>query len=333
MNMKKVKKYIRLIKKQRHLVKSVALLLVFCVFVVMLMRWEDSLEDEPAPTDPAPSESIGSMVPDQPSTTDPTELVLPQFAPRKINFLLVGRDYHAEGENGRSDSMILCSVDTGNKKMTMISFLRDIYLRIPGHGSNRLNASYSWGGTELLKETLKENFDVDVDVTLEIDFEGFEATIDYLGGVDITLTDQEADYLNKNHDGWKLVEGPNHLDGTQALAYSRIRKLDSDFGRTQRQRNVLVSLMEEYKSATMQEMLHVTDEFLNNSTSDHTDEELIGLALELYSMMPEYEIITHRVPADGTYSYETIRGMSVVDIDFEENLKMLTDLLEQEASE
>lgn len=335
MNMKKVKKYLRLIKKQKHLVNSAVLLLIFCAFVVILMRWEKSLEDEPAPTDPTPSESISIQDSDQtlPTTTEPTEIILPQFAPRRINFLLVGRDYHAEGENGRSDSMILCSVDTGAKKVTMISFLRDIYLRIPGHGSNRLNASYSWGGTELLKETMKENFDVDIDVSLEIDFEGFQAIIDYLGGVDVSLTDQEADYLNKNHDGWTLVEGPNQLDGTQALAYSRIRKLDSDFGRTQRQRNVLVSLMEEYKSASMQEMLHITDEFLNQSTSDHSDEELIGLALELYSMMPEYEIITHRVPADGTYSYETIRGMSVVDIDFEENLEMLSELLDQESAD
>ena len=323
-------------KKQKmsrlNITVSVVLLAVFLVFLAGVMLWERNRPGVPVPTENHPAGTTAAVETVTP-TTLPPETTLPEFAARRINFLLIGRDYHAEGENGRSDSMILCSVDTGNKKVTMISFLRDIYLRIPGHGSNRLNASYSWGGTELLKETLKENFNVDIDVSLEIDFEGFQTIIDYLGGVDVSLTDQEADYLNKNHVGWTLVEGPNHLDGTQALAYSRIRKLDSDFGRTQRQRNVLVSLMEEYKSASMQEMLHVTDEFLNQSTSDHSDEELIGLALELYSMMPEYEIITHRVPADGTYSYETIRSMSVVDIDFEENLEMLSELLDQESAD
>lgn len=303
---------------------SVVLLAVFVGFLAGVMIWERNRPGVSVPTEtrPAGSTAAETVIP----TTLPPETTLPTYAPRRINFLLVGQDYHAEGENGRSDSMILCSVDTGAKTVTMISFLRDIYLRIPGHGSNRLNAAYSWGGAELLKETLEQNFGVQTDVTLEIDFDGFESMIDYMGGVDIELTDQEADYLNSGH-GWQLAEGPNHLDGAQALAYSRIRKLDSDFGRTERQRNVLVSLMEEYKGAALQEMLHVTDEFLNNSTSDHTDEALVGYAMEMYVMMSDFEIVTHRVPADGTYSYETIRGMSVVDVDLEENLKLIASFI------
>ena len=300
-------------KKQKmsrlNITVSVVLLAVFLVFLAGVMLWERNRPGVPVPTENHPAATTAAVETVTP-TTLPPETTLPEFAARRINFLLIGRDYHAEGENGRSDSMILCSVDTGAKKVTMISFLRDIYLKIPGHGSNRLNAAYSWGGAELLKETLEQNFGVQTDVTLEIDFDGFESMIDYLGGVDIELTEQEADHLNSGH-GWQLAEGPNHLDGTQALAYSRIRKLDSDFGRTERQRNVLVSLLEEYKTATLQEMLHVTDEFLNQSTSDHTDEALIGYAMEMYAMMSDFEIVTHRVPADGTYSYEKIRGMSL----------------------
>lgn len=317
-------------KKQKmsrlNIMVSVVLLAVFVAFLAGVMIWERNRPGVSTPTQTQPAGSTAAVETAVP-TTLPPETTLPEFAARRINFLLVGRDYHAEGENGRSDSMILCSVDTGAKKVTMISFLRDIYLKIPGHGSNRLNASYSWGGAELLKETLKENFDVDVDVTLEIDFEGFESMIDYLGGVDIELTEQEADHLNSGHD-WQLAEGPNHLDGVQALAYSRIRKLDSDFGRTERQRNVLTALLKQYNAAGFQQMLNATDEFLEQSTSDHTDDELLSYALELYVMMDDYEIITHRVPADGTYSYETIRGMSVVDIDFEKNRELLAGLLE-----
>ena len=311
----------------RNLIISIALFAVFLIFLGGVMAWEylspDAAEQTTPQTRPtvAPTESAETM-----PTSIPVETTLPEFEARRINFLLVGRDWHGEGENGRSDTMILCSVDTGTKTVKMVSFLRDIYLKIPGYGSSRLNAAYSWGGAELLKQTLKENFDVDVDVTLEIDFEGFKGLIDTLGGVDVALTESEAKYLN-NHYGWELNGGMTHMDGEIALGYSRIRYLDSDFVRTERQRNVLTALLEKYRSASFATMLTVTDAFLDESTSDHTDEELLAYALELYSTLSEAELTTHRVPADGTYTYETIRGMSVIEVDFEENRELLEDLL------
>ena len=318
-------------KKHKHsrgnLLASVMLLGAFAVLLMGVMAWE-YIRPEPAePSLPQTIQTVPSTAPTQTiPTTVPPETTLPVYEARRINFLLVGRDWHGEGENGRSDSMILCSVDTGAQTVTMISFLRDIYLNIPGHGSSRLNAAYSWGGAELLKETLEQNFGVQTDVTLEIDFDGFESMIDYLGGVDIELTDQEAAYLNKTYD-WALNGGVSHLNGEEALAYSRIRFLDSDFVRTERQRNVLIALVEKYKNATLQEMLRVTDEFLDQSTSDHTDEQLLGYALELHAMLADSTVATHRVPADGTYSYETIRGMSVIEVDLEENKDLLNRLL------
>ena len=145
--------------------------------------------------------------------------------------------------------------------------------------------------------------------------------IDKLGGVDIALTAREAEHL-----GHGLTEGVNHLDGERALAYSRIRYLDSDFVRTERQRNVLAALMEKYRSASFETMLDVTDAFLDESTSDHTDDELLGYALDVG--LNDAKLITHRVPADGTYTYETIRGMSVIGVDFEENRELLEELLD-----
>lgn len=317
----------------RNLIISIALFAVFLIFLGGVMAWEylspDAAEQTTPQTRPtvAPTESAETV-----PTSIPVETTLPEFETRRINFLLVGRDWHGEGENGRSDTMILCSVDTGTKTVKMVSFLRDIYLKIPGHGSSRLNAAYSWGGAELLKETLKENFDVDVDVTLEIDFEGFKGLIDTLGSVDVVLTESEAKYLN-NHYGWELTGGMTHMDGEIALGYSRIRYLDSDFVRTERQRNVLTALLEKYRSASFATMLTVTDAFLDESTSDHTDEELLAYALELYSTLSEAELTTHRVPADGTYTYETIRGMSVIEVDFEANRELLEDLLGDEQAQ
>ena len=320
---KKRKKKIKL-KKYRNLIISVSLFAMFAICFGGLYMWEQMEPEEQTEVGAKPSQGVASEQ-YQPIETEP-QITLPEFEARRINFLLVGRDAHGEGENGRSDSMILCSMDTGTKSVTMISFLRDIYLKIPGHGSNRLNAAYSWGGRELLIETLQENFGIEVDVCLEIDFEGFRDLIEALGGVDVELTAEEAEHLNKNN-GWSLSAGVNHLNGRQALSYSRIRYLDSDFGRTERQRNVLTALLYKHRSATLQEMHSVTDTFLELSESDHSDEELLGYALELYTTLGEADLTTHRVPADGTYTYETINGMSVVDVDFEENRELLEEIL------
>lgn len=324
-------------KKQKvskgNIVLSVVILLVFGLFLVGVMLWERDQSIQLPPSEPdadtliasVPLETTGYSEPAA-ETTLPPETTLPVFAPRQINFLLIGRDWHHEGENGRSDTMILCSVDTGAKTVTLISFLRDMYVSIPGYINHKLNSSYSWGGYELLNDTLERNFGVRADVSLEMDFDGFESMIDYLGGVDIELTDAEANYLN-NHYGWSLAEGSNHLSGEEALAYSRIRYLDSDFVRTQRQQNVLRSLLEEFRNASVQEMLDVTDEFLDQSTSSHTDDELLGYALELYSVLNECELISRRVPSDDTYYYDMINGMSVVVPDFEANRELLREWL------
>lgn len=314
----------------KNIVFAAVLLVLFGLFLGGLMLWEHGgqgtapVVSQPAQTMPS-TQTVPTTAPTVP-TTVPTEQTRPTQESRRLNFLLVGRDAHGEGENGRSDSMILCSVDTGSKTVTMISFLRDIYLPIPGRGSSRLNSAYSWGGAELLMQTLEENFGVAVDVTLEIDFDGFETLIDLLGGVDIELTAQEASHMNSGH-GWSLTEGVNHLTGEQALSYSRIRKLDSDFGRTERQRNVLTALMQKYRSASLQEMLNVADAFLDQSTSNRTDNELLGYALELYPTLAEASLVTQQIPADDTWNYVTIHGMSVISVDFDENRQILAELL------
>lgn len=321
-------------KSKINIAISGVLLICFSFFLVGVITWERNqpglpvepeittkpqLQDTPETQETLPPETV-------PPTTLPSETAPPDLALKQINFLLIGRDWHRDDENGRSDTMILCSVDADAKTVTMISFLRDIYGSIPGYGSNKLNASYSWGGYELLNDTLEQNFGVRADVSLEIDFDGFENLIDYLGGVDVELTDREAVYLN-NHYGWELTKGMNHLNGEQALGYSRIRHLDSDFVRTQRQQNVLISLLHKFRTSSVQEMLNATDEFLDQSTSDHTDEELLDYALELYPLLSDCQVISQRIPADDTYYYDTIDGMSVVVVDFDANRQLLKEWL------
>lgn len=325
MNQKKSKSF--------NLIFSGILLGLFLIFLVGVILWQTGVPASGDPTmavtdpsAPAPTRDTTAV------TTLPTQAAQPPADPIRVNFLLVGRDLHAEGENGRSDSMILCSVDTGEKTVQMISFLRDLYVPIPGHGSSRLNAAYSWGGAELLKQTLAENFGVGVDVNLEIDFEGFKTMIDYLGGVDISLTAAEAKHLN-GHYGWSLTEGICHLDGSQALAYSRIRYIDSDFVRTERQQNVLTALLERFRRATLQEVISVLDIFLDESTSNLTDEQLLALMLELYPTLQESVLSGCQIPAEGTYSFAIIRGMSVIEADLEANQAILRELLSDTSEE
>lgn len=233
------------------------------------------------------------------------------------NILLIGQDRRPGEGRARSDSMILVSFNQKTDKITMISFLRDNYVQMPGdYYDNRLNVAYALGGMEMLDETLELNFGVQIDANVEVDFEGFQEVIDILGGVDINLTSDEAWYLN-NRGGWDLSSGLTHLDGEQALEYSRIRKLDSDFGRTSRQRNVLTTLLESFRNINLTQALALVDKIFPCITTDMTNSEIIGYVTQLLPMLSDAEVNTMHVPEEGDYEGASIQGMSVLVPDYE----------------
>lgn len=226
-----------------------------------------------------------------------------------INILLIGQDTRVEGQRGLSDSMILVSVNKETKKLVMTSFMRDLYIEIPatsgGYYRQRINTAYAVGGMEKLNATLAHNFGVEVDNNIEVDFSGFKTIVDAMGGVDIELTKAEAYHLNTKSEysefGWTLTEGLNHLDGEQALAYSRIRKIDSDFYRTERQRTVLNKLFEKVKNMSLTELLALAEEFIPLITTDMTNSEITNYIIQLAPLLSELEVITQRVPIDGSW--------------------------------
>lgn len=224
-----------------------------------------------------------------------------------LNILLVGQDRRPGQGRQRSDSMILCSINVESKKIAMISFLRDLYVQIPGYTDNRLNAAYVFGGFPLLKDSLKKNFGVTVDGCFEIDFTGFTTLIDKIGGVDVELTSAEARVVG---DG--AVEGPNHLDGEHALKYARIRKIDSDFQRTNRQRKVLLACYEKIKQRSMTELLGLLDYALPYLATDLTNSQIYTMATKLFSMVSKADVQTYHIPPDGTYTNLYIRGMAIL---------------------
>lgn len=225
-----------------------------------------------------------------------------------INILLVGQDRRPGESRQRSDSMILCSINTKTKQVSLISFMRDLYVQIPGNYSdNRLNAPYVFGGFPLLKDTLNCNFGVTVDGCFEVDFQGFEKVIDTVGGIDMELTPEEASIVGNG-----AVGGMNHLSGSQALEYSRIRVIGTDFGRTERQRKVLVSVFDKVRGCGLSEINDMANAILPCMTTDMSNAQIMKLIAKTAPILGSAEINTYCVPSEGEYHGEMIRGMAVL---------------------
>ena len=224
-----------------------------------------------------------------------------------LNFLLVGQDRRPGEGRQRSDSMILISINPDKKKVAMISFLRDLYVTIPGYSDNRLNAAYVFGGFPLLKAALFANFGVTVDGCFEVDFDGFRTLIDQIGGIDIELTAAESERIGKG-----TYEGMNHLNGKQALAYARIRKIGTDFARTNRQRTVLLAAYEKVRTKSPTELIRLLEQALPILTTDMTNAQIYATAFQLIPIVSSVSISSYYIPPDGTYYDVYIRKMAVM---------------------
>ena len=246
--------------------------------------------------------------------------------------LLIGSDSRTAGTEGRSDAMILITVSDRTKTVHMTSLLRDMYVDIPGHDGNRLNAAYAYGGPELLMETVNRNFGTEVYHYAVVNFEAFAGLVDAVGGVELELTAEEVQwvnaYLNEYNElrGMPMetdyldtsLSGNIHLNGAQALAYCRNRFIGTDFARTQRQRNVLSAVMKKLPAAVLTNPGGLADGLFPNLTTNLTQSECVRLALTAGKLL-SYDIIQDSLPLDGTYSNATIREMAVLQVDFEQN--------------
>ena len=228
------------------------ILIALCVILALILAalvgayiWAESLLsginrfDEQLPIDSTqPTPEIADPTDTVPVITQAESITTGK---QVINILLVGQDRRSGQGRMHSDAMILVTINKFTKKVTMTSFMRDMWVYIPEHYNERINVPYMVGGFDLLNATLDYNFGVSADYNVEIDFFGFMEAIDLVGGIEIELTGAEARYLNRRGNWevdddttWSLVEGINKLTGSQALAYSRIRDIGDDFERTSR---------------------------------------------------------------------------------------------------
>ena len=260
------------------------------------------------------------------------------YAAYTDNILIIGTDSRdTETDKGRSDSMILLSVNSSTNTVYMTSFLRDVYVYIgDDYGYGKLNSAYSYGGAELLMDTIESNYRIKIDDYVLVSFAACAAVIDSVGGVDIELSDDEATALNEilisevnelmgdgRNDDLLDEGGTFTLNGKQALSYSRIRYVgNADFERTSRQREVLsLALKKACRNPIALGRIFMTA--LPELTTNISGLSLYGWSLRAPFLLMGYDIEQQQIPADGTFYSDTIDGQSVLVADFTENYNQL----------
>ena len=183
-------------------------------------------------------------------------------------------------------------------------------------------------------DTLEQNFKIKIDKYAQVDFSSFITVVDAVGGVEINVTDEELPYITKylveinrlegdpQGDGTLKSSGKQLLNGKQALAYSRIRYIGTDFGRSERQRTVLEKLIQKAADLSLGDLDELVDELFPNITTNLTESELFSMIIKSPAYF-SYDLKQCRVPMDDTYEYMTVRSMSVLGIDFDKNKKYL----------
>ena len=253
---------------------------------------------------------------------------------KSMNILLVGLDSRKDNYTGRSDSMILCTINKKSKKFVMTSFLRDSYVTIPGHGKDKLNAAYALGGSNLLANTIYENYGIVVDRTAVFNFLFVIDIIDYLGGVTVDVTADELPYLNmyihdQNEELYNLANpnkgqihsgpGTYTLDGNQALGYARIRYVGTDVARSERQRLVLSQCIDKCKKLSTGQLNEMMTLFLPRIKTDLTSGDCLSLITTLLRA-GSYESGSMAIPTDGTWKDAKVGDQEVIKItDFDAN--------------
>lgn len=247
-----------------------------------------------------------------------------------VNLLLIGADKREQETSiGRSDSIMIGTIDLKNKTLKLTTLMRDMYIDIPGHGYDKFNAAYAYGGPKLTYETLANTFDVKLDGYIVVDMKVFRDVVDRIGGVEMELTEEEATYLQtayqtSSHGETEVKAGMNTLTGYQALAYSRIRQdITGDFGRTDRQRKVIMSIYDKVMDLNFGELTDLVFDALSEVTTDLDEAHITSLLTSVVSM-GKMEIEQHRIPLEETYDTgRADNGMWVIYPDYDVNKQAL----------
>ncbi|MGL4730022.1 MAG: LCP family protein [Clostridium sp.] len=258
---------------------------------------------------------------------------------KHIDIALFGIDKRNENEKSRSDSIIIASIDLEKKTINLVSLLRDTLVEIDGHGQDKLNHAYAYGGSKLSLETINSNFDLDIDKYVSVDFYSLAKVIDIVGGVDIELKDYEIEQINSNLVEINKIEnlkkgtdyitqnGIKTLNGRQAVAYSRIRKKgNGDYERTQRQRNVLKSILEKYEKQPSDKKFEINMEIIGQISTNIPVSYIKELGLKIFSDK-EFEVNQYMIPYEGSFETITYKNMWCIKPNMKENIIKLKEYI------
>ena len=261
--------------------------------------------------------------------------------PEITNVLLIGSDTRVSGQAGRSDSMMLLTINRNTETLSLTSLLRDMYVYIPGYGNRRINTAFAMGGEALLKETIEQNFDITIDYYATIDFYAFINAIDAIGGIELDISRDE--FWGVNHaiskynkdlglpfgDGYLTEYGEGTLlTGKQALGYARNRQFtDGDFSRTAHQRILMRTLYDRVKSAGLSELDALLNAFLPGITTDIPESQMLSWMI-LERKILNYDLVTAHIPVDGSYRDVFIGGAAVLTLDFDKNIQVLHSIID-----
>ncbi len=339
-------------EKKRLTLLTLVLLIVAAVAAGLVIGWvggsrkvqtvpvNNPIENTETEENPAPASVVEEAVEAEEEPEEPEEVRDPIIAEEKDvwNILLIGQDKREGEERQRSDSMMILSINSADHVIRVVSIMRDMYVAIPRHKSYRINTAYALGGMELLDETLYENFGVKIDGNVEVDFDTFISAVAEVGDIAMELTAEEAAYLNSipfaelsdEAQYWHLTEGMNLMNPEQALAYARTRFVGSaDFERTERQRKVLLAAFNNIRGRSKVETLNLMNKLLPYVETDLSVEELMQHIIDMKG--EEYEIdASYRLPVTGTFTAETVDGMSVIMPDTKANAEYLHGFLYEE---
>lgn len=287
------------------------------------------------------------------ATTEETE---PDYGKtgKIINILLIGQDSRPGEDSKLADSIILATVNKEDKTLTLTSFLRDTFLKMPdykGHtcGKNRINVNYAlgyqWGGDlgamEMLDLCIQNNFGVEIDGNVEVSFVAFVELMQTLGGVDVELDEEEAAYLNgeefDDQPDTVFTAGTNHLLGWSALSYARMRHSsngDSDIRRASRQRVIIGKLVDKIKGLNIIQMNYLLDLVLPEVITDIDKSDIYEYAVELLPLLPSLTIVNNQCPVEGSahgemkdiYNDGNESGVLVPDVEW--NRRVLMEICE-----
>ena len=216
------------------------------------------------------------------------------------NILLLGTDGREKELAFRSDCMMIATIDANNKNIKLTSLARDTYVDIPGKGKGKLNAAYFWGKENLAFQTIEENLGIKLDKFIQVDFDDLMNIIFILGGVEVDIKDYEIESINgmipgsyeqctySNKGDMKLItnSGKQVINGYQAIAYTRIRKLDSAIYRDQRQREVMLSVINSVKDMDFSKYPHLLNTLLPYVSTNLSPSDIINLAFTAYNFKP-----------------------------------------------